>query len=433
MSDNEGTEKDVATSETKKRKSTSATEKSTPSKRTKLQHSPIKQDEAEMVIKFKNELTEEEATVSLFYCIITILFRNRMNYVLELFNWMLKFMICRKNKCMSVFCSKLIITATLMQKTNTTENFYTSIMKLKMLDKWYSASLLKSKALLLRVCTNSMILVLMIKHYEQVVFTRLLSLEVALVNFWSTMKRHISTSSVAKQPRHISIFNVLPQELIAHVGEFLPVEECCIIRSTSSNWYHAMIHSLHAHITRIDSTLKEHGNVFKCERKLETRYDEPSRYNSDCDSNDSYQARDIHTSIYTDNISFTINTLEQKMSDDDFDKFAELNVMEEGYRQPFKPTNTGIIINTKDRPINDDVEETEEDEVSALEDDVQENLTNLLGAIHSAKKKVVSEETNKPFDKNYEYQLYYLMHDGTVWHMKLDMASYFDRYSSYNE
>jgi hypothetical protein len=229
----------------------------------------------------------------------------------------------------------------------------------------------------------------------------------------------------------------LPDDVLANIGEYLPIRQCYKLRILNSAWNVAMRIATHAQHDQILNSLKT--NEFENKRVVSARLREPSSYqyyeNTDDDDEERYVSMDIHTTCFADTASFKI-AKKSKMSDQEFEQFKNLNEMQEGHIREFDPTIEGFVINLTDRSVDVDYYgEIENDNMrQELKDDDWKSLFSLLCSINSMSRNVITSEINQPFNEDgFEYQLYFLMEDFVVWEMKLNTKTTSSRYSSYNE
>jgi hypothetical protein len=201
--------------------------------------------------------------------------------------------------------------------------------------------------------------------------------------------------------------------------------------------------------------LEKYGNNFGQQEEASYSYSEPSenytRYETEDDEYDDYQPRDVHRTTETTTYTLKITKNEKRMFEDEFVQYAELMGAEEGYAEDYVVGLPGIIIEHQD--IDDSGEERGEleekrnlnifDYTKVQNGDYSayfeqkkletETFLRILRIFDQLKAKVYSALNGTRYDGDVDYQVLFLLGDGTMYELHLGSRKQMRRYTMYNE
>jgi hypothetical protein len=254
--------------------------------------------------------------------------------------------------------------------------------------------------------------------------------------------------SKRERPQYMQLdgLNGVPQEVAMHITEYLPFRDCHKLCAVNHSW--DVMLSLIAqsrHSTMFDNLQSRRWTSF---RTTDTSHSRPVSNSI----GEYIGPRDIFGTSFVDSQEFTLAKHENKIALYDIEQFRTLNDMQYGYIHPFEFNEMYFIIPyDQELPNLPDGEEiNEEYRHGSVKQDPEGSarLKELLYSIHALKYCVLSsavgslpdvkeiftsEYTDQRRSYAYNYKVFSIMDDGTVWEMNLTIGADVSRYIDFNE
>jgi hypothetical protein len=228
----------------------------------------------------------------------------------------------------------------------------------------------------------------------------------------------------------MTTFDILPNEIIWSIMEYVPFNTAHSFLAVSRTWY-LLLESIlkKKHHDDLWDKLSYQSQFTIAESKCYSwwEYTHPDNY-------DRYDGRNIHRMNLERRVNFTIEPASE-MTTKQFTKFRKLNGMVaiKGAIPWFHCVKPLFI---RDNDLTFEIEEPYEKEYEHNSEDVYEEqwiwLRQLICSINSLKRRVILREDYSD-NNNFTCDMYFLMRDGSSWHMFVDCTCTEDRYTNYNE
>jgi hypothetical protein len=241
-------------------------------------------------------------------------------------------------------------------------------------------------------------------------------------------------------------------ELIQHIISFMDLEECSALLCIKP-WAEVITANI---IVLIDKTLVEYGSKFgQIQQGEHIRKTQSANYCSYLDDLyeqnplDDRRPHDISSVTINSNYTLEIFKHDKKLYEDEFRQYVEMWCATKGYLYPYVVESPCMVMESRDPQ--DKVEEfgetqgyqsrnytvyypdktwQESEELASVK---KEHFFRVLRMMDLIKVDVYSMENGTRYENGFDYQIFFLMPDGTTFYLDLHTDCTEERYEMYNE